>query len=69
MLMASQQGVGQNADGVAAGHWAECLWHRSRALARMLMASQQGVARMLMASQQGVGQNADGVAAGCWPEC
>ena len=58
MLMASQQGVGQNADGVAAGHWAECLWHRSRALARMLMASQQGV-----------GQNADGVTAGRWPEC
>ena len=58
MMMASQQGVGQNADGVAAGRWPE--W---------LMASQQALARMLMASQQGVGQNADGVAAGRWPEC
>ena len=54
MLMASQQDVGSNADGVAAG---------------VGQNADVALARMLMASQQGVGQNADGVAAGCWPEC
>ena len=55
MLMALQQGVGQNADGVAAGRWPQCGWRCS-----------SGLATMLMASQQGVGSNADGIAAGCW---
>ena len=32
MLMASQQGVGQNADGVAAGHWPECLWQSQQGI-------------------------------------
>ena len=53
MLMALQQGVVQNADGV-----------RSRALSRMLMAfAARRLAVMLMRRRKKVGRNADGVAA------
>ena len=54
MLMASQQGVSRNADGIAEGGLAE-MADRSRL--------QLGLAVMLMASLQGVSRNADVVIA------
>ena len=54
MLMASQQGVSRNADGIAAGGQPQCLWHRSRGVSHNADGiAAGGLASMLMESQQG----------------